>query len=198
VQQRQQCQHIEGNNASATAATMPAQQGRQYQCNKGKETYAMAMAPLQQWQQHQCNKVGDDTNAMMWQCQRGNDNYPSVTMVTTLVQQGQQRRRNNGKGACATTVMVPSQQRQRGQHNNSNGTIATMAKRPAQQCSSSTNQKAWHIVVIIAPSSSLPETPLPCLLSSSSHHSLPLCHLHCHLPHPLFLWLIVVCWAYGV
>ncbi len=69
-----------------------------------------------------------------------------------------------------------------------------MAKRPAQRCSSSTDCKA-QCSVIITPSSSLPELPSPCLLSSNSHHCLPLCHLCCRLPHPHFPWLIVVCRA---
>ncbi len=50
----------------------------------------------------------------------------------------------------------------------------------------------------IAPSSSLLEPLLPCPSScKNSCHSLPLLCLCCCLPHPLFLWLIVVCWVGG-
>ncbi len=51
--------------------------------------------------------------------------------------------------------------------------------------SSSTNCKAQHIIIIITLPSSLLELMPPCLSSSNSKCTCPLCHLCCRLLHPL-------------
>ncbi len=145
------------------------------------------MAPLQQCQ---CNKVGDNASATMWQCQHENSINASATMAMMQAQQGY------NAGTMAATASL--QQHQRGQCNDGNSTIAAMEKRPAKKCSYSTHCEAQRIVIIISPSSSMPELLPPCPPSSNSHHNLPLHCLCCRLPHLLFLWLIVVWRADGV
>ncbi len=162
-------QRNNGNCASTLRATTPAQQWKQCQCNEGNNTSATEAKTPEQRRWHHCND-SDDTSATKW-----------VTMpvwqwdnasVTTAMMQAQQRQQcqcnkgqwhqcNDGKGVRATMAMAPLQQWQRVQCNNGNGAITTTVKRPEQWYSSSTDCKAWCIVVIIAPLSSLPKPLLP-------------------------------------
>jgi hypothetical protein len=119
------CHCDDGEDAWASMATMPLQQGQQHHRDDGKDACAMMMTMTQlQWG---------------WQCQLGDGNKAITTRATMLLQ----IKSNN---AIVTRATMPSQWRQGCLRiNNSNNAIimsatipiATMAKPPAhwlQQC----------------------------------------------------------------
>jgi hypothetical protein len=150
-----QRKHNEGKEACRARALMPAHQGWQRQCDKGKnDTSTMAQtcqldrgnnANCYRWQQWPHCYKGNNTSLMtmlawLWQrCNHdeGHNHHSHVnkdtcaSMATMPSRQGQLRHRNDIKEACTSMMtMTPLQQGQWCQLKDSNNAIAMRATTP--------------------------------------------------------------------